>query len=67
MINYSVVGESRDTPRDSDIMIKKESAMEEKIWWKCNGCCYLLQRDVGKDIPKPYPACMLAPVRVSPL
>ena len=31
--------------------------MEEKIWWKCNGCGYLIQQDVGKEIPKPCPAC----------
>jgi rubredoxin len=36
---------------------KKERTMNEKIWWKCNGCGYLIQQDVGKEHPKPCPAC----------
>jgi rubredoxin len=31
--------------------------MEEKIWWKCNGCGYLIQQEVGKQTPNPCPAC----------
>lgn len=31
--------------------------MEEKIWWKCNACGYLVQQEVGKEFPKPCPAC----------
>jgi rubrerythrin len=34
-----------------------EEKMADKIWWKCNGCGYLLQQDVRKGIPKPCPSC----------
>jgi rubrerythrin len=31
--------------------------MDEKIWWKCNGCGYMIQLDIGKLTPNPCPAC----------